>query len=113
MIGELLVLSGALLTLAAAVGMFRFDDVFTRMHALAKANTLAVVLIFVGAALEMSHPNDITSLLLAAALQVLTSPVASDMISFATYRTEEAAVAVTVLDDPGDPPPGSSVRRHL
>ena len=50
MIGELLILAGSLLTLVAAVGMFRFQDVFSRMHALAKASTAAVVLVLVGLA---------------------------------------------------------------
>ncbi len=103
MIGEALILLGSLLTLAAAIGMFRFADVFTRMHALAKASTLAVLVTLIGAAISMSHPNDVTTLLLAAALQLLTSPLASNMISFATYRTEDTVVTVTVLDDPGDP----------
>lgn len=94
MIGELLLLVGAVLTLVAAIGMLRFADVFTRMHALAKASALAVLLMLLGAAFSMSHPNDVTSLVLAAALQVLTAPLASNMISFTTYRTDDAEVAV-------------------
>ena len=35
MIGELVMLVGALLVLLAAIGVIRFDDVFARMHALA------------------------------------------------------------------------------
>jgi multisubunit Na+/H+ antiporter MnhG subunit len=46
-----------------------------RMHALTKASTLGVVLVLVGGAVTLHHPNDVTSLLLAAALQVLTMPV--------------------------------------
>ena len=33
-------------------------------------------------------PNDVTSLVLAAVLQVITSPVAANMVSRATYQTE-------------------------
>lgn len=99
MTGDVLVLCGSLLTLVAAVGMFRFGDMFTRMHALAKASTVAVLLVLVGAAISMEHPNDVTSLALAAVLQVLTSPLASNMISFTTYRTEETSVPVLGLDD--------------
>lgn len=104
MIGEALILAGSLLTLVAAVGMFRFQDVFSRMHALAKASTAAVVLVLVGAAISLSHPNDVTSLLLAAALQVLTSPVASNMISLTTYRMEARYIEVHAInDDPSEP----------
>ena len=102
MIGEALILAGSLLTLVAAVGMFRFQDVYSRMHALAKASTAAVVLVLVGAAISLSHPNDVTSLLLAAALQVLTSPVAANMISITTYRMEARFMTVhAVNDEPG------------
>ena len=113
MIGELLVLFGSLLTLLSAVGMVRFKDVFARMHALAKASTAGVVLVLVGAAVHLEQPNDVTSLLLAALLQLLTSPVASNMISLATYRAEGIGLVVHTVDELGedlnraDPMPGS------
>jgi multicomponent Na+:H+ antiporter subunit G len=88
MIGRVLLLSGAVLTLLAAVGMVRFDDVYQRMHALTKASTGGSLLLLLGAAISLSHPNDVTSLVLAAVLQVITSPVAANMVSRATYQTE-------------------------
>ncbi len=99
MIGELLVLFGSLLTLLAAIGMFRFDDVFARMHALAKANIAGVLLAIIGAAVTLSHPNDVTSLVLAGILQVLTSPVGANMISVATYHAERIEVTVHDVDE--------------
>ncbi|MEO6125222.1 MAG: monovalent cation/H(+) antiporter subunit G [Ilumatobacteraceae bacterium] len=102
MIGELLVLFGSLLTLLSAVGMVRFKDVFARMHALAKASTAGVVLVLVGAAVHLEQPNDVTSLLLAALLQLLTSPVASNMISLATYRAEGIGLVVHTVDELGE-----------
>ena len=66
MVAELLVLVGALLTLLAGVGVVRFDDVFARLHALSKATTLGFLLVLIGAAIALSDPNDITSLVLAA-----------------------------------------------
>jgi multicomponent Na+:H+ antiporter subunit G len=84
-IGEVLVLAGAVLTLLAAVGMVRFDDVFVRMHALSKASTLGVLLALTGAAVSLTDPNDITSLALTGVLQLVTSPVAANMVGRATY----------------------------
>jgi multicomponent Na+:H+ antiporter subunit G len=86
--GELLALVGALLILLAAIGVVRFDDVLARMHALAKASTLGVLLMLAGAAVALHDLNDITSVLLAALCQLLTSPPASNMLSRATYLTE-------------------------
>jgi multicomponent Na+:H+ antiporter subunit G len=85
MIGELLALVGAVLVLLAAVGVLRFTDPLARMHALAKASTLGVLLILAGAAINLHTVNDITSVVLAALLHVLVSPPASNMVSRATY----------------------------
>ena len=95
MIAPVLALFGALLTLLAAVGVVRFPDVLARMHALTKASTIGMVLVLVGAAVMLDHPNDVTSLLLAAALQVLTLPVGANLLSRATFRAQEARRGVT------------------
>ena len=99
MIGRVLVLIGSLLTLLSAIGMVRFRDVFARIHALAKASTAGVLLVLIGAALYLTHPNDVTSLVLAAALQLLTSPVAAIMVSLATYRAEGIDLEVHTIDE--------------
>lgn len=99
MIGELLVLIGAALTLLAAVGALRFTDVFARMHALAKASTLGLLLVLLGAAITLDHPNDITSLVLAAGLHLVTSPVGANMISRATYFAEGIPHGIATIDE--------------
>ena len=45
MIGELLALLGATLVLLSAIGVVRFADVLARLHALAKASTLGILLL--------------------------------------------------------------------
>jgi multicomponent Na+:H+ antiporter subunit G len=83
---RVVVLTGAVLILLAAIGVVRFDDTLTRMHALTKATTLGLVLVLVAAAFALDHPNDWTSVGLAAALQVLTSPVSAVLLGRASYR---------------------------
>jgi multicomponent Na+:H+ antiporter subunit G len=97
--GAALALAGSALTLLAALGVVRFPDVLARMHALTKASTLGLVLVMVGGAVTLDHPNDVTSLLLAGALQVLTLPVAANLMSRATYRAEGIHHAVDVVDE--------------
>jgi multicomponent Na+:H+ antiporter subunit G len=97
-IAEALVLAGAALILVSALGVARFDDVLTRMHALAKASTLGVVLALLGAAIGLSHPNDVTSVVLALGLQLLTSPVSANLLARATYRAR--GIATPVDDEP-------------
>lgn len=115
MIGRALVLAGCVLTLLGAIGMVRFRDVFARMHALTKASTAGILLVLLGAAISLDHPNDVTSLVLAAVLQLLTAPVAANVVSRATYGAEGIPIEVHVVDelaevveiageDPPDPP---------
>ena len=99
MIAELIVLAGAVLILLAGIGVIRFDDALARMHALTKATTLGVLLVLIGAAIALPDPNDITSLILAAVLQVLTSPVSAHMIGRATYRARSIHARVDVVDE--------------
>lgn len=88
MIGELLALLGALLILLSAVGVVRFGDPLARLHALAKASTLGVLLVLAGAAVNLGDINDITSVVLAGVLHLLASPPASNMLSRATYLAD-------------------------
>ncbi len=104
MIGELLALIGATLVLLAAVGVVRFGDALARLHALAKASTLGVLLILIGAAVNLRDLNDLTSVALAALLHLLASPPASNMVSRAAYLTE--GLPPGTIDEHGDPSRG-------
>jgi multicomponent Na+:H+ antiporter subunit G len=87
-IGEVLGLAGATLILISATGVVRFGDILARLHALAKASTLGILLVLAGAAINLDHVNDITSVVLAGALHLLASPPASNMVNRAAYLTE-------------------------
>src|SRR5690349_45224 len=101
MTGEVVMLVGALLLLLAAIGVVRFDDVLARMHALAKGSTLGIVLLLAGAAISLHDANDVTSLVLAAVLQVLASPPASNLLSRAVYLGGTSLWRVDVVDEGG------------
>jgi multicomponent Na+:H+ antiporter subunit G len=84
--GTLLVV-GVLLSLVASLGVLRFPDLFSRMHAATKPATLGLLLVLCGAALQMIDPGDIVELALVAAFQLITAPVAAHMIGRAAYRS--------------------------
>jgi multicomponent Na+:H+ antiporter subunit G len=115
-IGEAVILLGCVLTLLAGIGVLRFDGVFERMHALTKASSAGLILVLVGAALLLPSINDVTILALAAFLQVLTLPVAANLIAGATYRANDASLRIDTVDElradeqeprgNGDPMPG-------
>jgi multicomponent Na+:H+ antiporter subunit G len=100
--GPVLALLGATLTLLSAVGVVRFPDVMARMHALTKASTIGVVLALLGGALTLDHANDVTTLLLAAALQLLTLPVAANLMSRSTSMARGIESHVDEVDELAD-----------
>lgn len=99
MIAEVIVLAGVALTVLSSIGVVRFSDVLERSHALTKASTLGLVLVVLGAAIDLEHPNDVTNLVLAGALQVITMPVGANLINRATYRAAGIRARLDIIDE--------------
>lgn len=98
-VSAVLLLTGVALALFAGLGLLRFPDVFSRMHAATKPATLGLLLVTVGAALRMDDGGDRSKLLLVAAFQFLTAPVAAHMIGRAAYRSGTGALDQLVVDE--------------
>ena len=99
MIPQILALLGCILTLLSAIGVVRFSDVLERSHALTKAATLGLVLVLAGAAIELDHPNDVTNVVLAGILQVITMPVAANLLNRAVYWAVGIPHKVDTVDE--------------
>lgn len=99
---HLLLVAGSALILLAAIGVVRFSDVLARMHALSKATTLGLVLVLIGGAFGLGEMNDITFLVLGGALQLITSPIGSNMLARATYLAEGIHHDVDDIDELAD-----------
>ncbi len=98
-IAAVLVVSGSLLVLAAALGVLRLPDVFARMHAATKAATLGFLAVITATALVLPVSEHITQLALAGLFQLLTAPVAAHMIGRAAHRAGTELSPTTVRDD--------------
>lgn len=85
--------------LVASIGLHRFDDVFSRIHAATKAITLGVVLAAGGAALQMDRPADMVKLGLAIVLQLVSAPVSAHMVGRATYWSSDELSPETLIDE--------------
>jgi multicomponent Na+:H+ antiporter subunit G len=112
-VSSVLLLAGVFLSLVAAVGLVRLPDVLSRMHAATKPATLGLLLICIGAAVRMPDGADAVKLLLVAAFQFLTAPVAAHMIGRAAYRSGAGALDQLVVDDLREvsaPPPAGAGR---
>lgn len=98
-VGELLLLLGALLFVLAGIGLTRFRATLTRMHSLSKASTLGMLLVLGGGFLIVDTANARTFLVVTAILQVLASPVSAIVISRATYRAANIPNRLDASDD--------------
>lgn len=85
-LASILISLGVLLALVAAIGMARFEDVLSRMHASSKPQTLGLILVLAGAALAAGSWSIAGVLLLVLFAQMLTVPVASAMVGRAAFR---------------------------
>lgn len=85
-ISSVLLVAGALFALVAAIGVVRFPDVLTRMHAATKPQTFGLLLILLGLALRLDSLGDLTFIVVVIVFQLLTAPVAAHMVGRATFR---------------------------
>lgn len=105
------VLVGAVLCVAASIGLLRFPDLLSRMHASTKPQVLGVLLVVLAVALTMRSVPVLAMAALVAVFQLLTAPVASQMLSRAAVRTAQVDLG-KVSGDPVNPAhPGPRKRR--
>lgn len=90
---------GALMSLAAAIGLVRFPDLLTRMHAGTKPQVFGLLLMLTAVALENRDPVMIPLIALGWIFQLLTVPVSAHMVGRSTYRTKHLNRTTLTQDD--------------
>lgn len=102
MIGEVLLVVGAVFILLAALGILRFDDVFVRMQVLSKASTFGLLCVLAGGVASLTSANDLTFLVLAGLLHLVTSPIGVNLLARATYLAPGIPFRIDAADDLAD-----------
>ncbi len=85
-ISSICLLSGALLALVATIGIIRFDNLFSRMHAATKPQVLGVLLVLLGVALRMRDPHAVGLVVLVGVFQLFTAPIGAHMLGRQAHR---------------------------
>jgi multicomponent Na+:H+ antiporter subunit G len=94
-----LVLVGALLCLIAAIGVLRFRDVPTRLHAATKPQVLGLLVICLAIALSLRSWPVVAFLLPVVLIQLATAPLSAHMVGRRAYRNETVDRASLYADD--------------
>lgn len=110
LIALICLLLGGVLCVAAAIGLLRFPDLLSRMHAATKPQVLGVLLVLAAVALTLRSIPVLTMVVLVAAFQLITAPVASQMLSRAAVRTMQVELG-HVDGDPVNPPKPKQKRK--
>ncbi|MCW2163035.1 multisubunit sodium/proton antiporter, MrpG subunit [Microbacterium hydrothermale] len=95
-----LVLIGAVLCLTATMGLLRWRDVPTRLHAATKPQVLGVLLIVIAVALSLRTWEVVAFGIPIVLIQFATAPLAAHMVGRAAYRnrtTDEEGLYIDEL----------------
>ena len=80
------IVAGAFFFLAGTVGLLRFPDAYTRLHALTKADNLGLALVVIGLLPQMDGLLAAAKLVLVWLLVLLSSAVVSQLIARSARR---------------------------
>lgn len=97
-----LVLGGSTLALTAAIGVVRFPDTLTRMHAATKPQTLGLLLILAGAAIRLRGNVDVGMVILAGVFTLITAPVVGNRVAQLAYREQNIRDDLLTKDEMHD-----------
>ena len=95
----ILILIGAVLCLTAAIGVLRFRDVPSRLHAATKPQVLGLLFIVAAIALGSRSMAALLALLPVLLFQVLTAPISAHMVGRAGYRTGNFRRELLIVDE--------------
>lgn len=95
------VLLSAVLSVSAGVGLLRFPDALSRLHAATKPQIFGLLLVIGAIALDQRSIATLLALVPVFILQALTAPIAAHMVGRAAYRTGQLDEKTLVIDELG------------
>ncbi|BDD84296.1 Na+/H+ antiporter subunit G [Tsukamurella pulmonis] len=87
-ISAILFLSGAAFAVTASIGIIRFPDTLTRMHAATKPQTFGLLLLLAGAIVQMIDSVDVWMLVLVGLFTMITAPAVAHRVGRVAYQEQ-------------------------
>ena len=103
-VAAVLVLTGALMCFAAGIGLIRFPDVLSRLHAATKPQIFGLIAITADVAINNFTVGTITLVIAVVVFQALTAPVVGHLVARAAYESGHAPPDLLILDELRDRP---------
>ena len=100
-LAAILMITGAVSCVFGAIGLVTFPDVTSRLQAATKPQTLGLILILIGTAVQLEF-RYATGLILVGLFQMLTSPVLAQLVGRAAYRADSIRRDTLLVDELGD-----------
>ena len=100
-ISALFLATGTLFALAMTLGMMRFPDAYTRLHAGTKGLTIGAGLLILGSAMRAPDAAMALRMIIVAIFLMVTNPISTQAIARASYRIERARRHL-VIDEYGE-----------
>lgn len=98
-LAAVLVVAGAIFALLAALGILRFPDLYTRMHAASKAGVVGAGLIMLAISVVAGDGSVILRVLIGIGFLLLTTPVSAHLLAKVAYFSGYKPSDVSVVDD--------------
>ena len=95
----ILMIAGSLFCMLAALGLIRFPDLYTRLHAAAKAGPIGSGLILLGAGVASGDAFTLLRAALGLVFLVLTTPIAAHLLARAAMRARAPAASIARIDE--------------
>lgn len=100
----------ALFSAAAGIGILRFTDALSRLHAATKPQVMGLLLVIAAVALDQRSWGVLLALVPVFVFQAITAPASAHMVGRAAYRTGELDDDTILVDELG--PAVSKAGKH-
>jgi multicomponent Na+:H+ antiporter subunit G len=98
-VSAVLVLGGSALALTAAIGIVRFPDTLSRMHAASKPQVLGLLLVLAGAAIRLRGHPDVGMIVLTGIFTLITAPVVAQRVGQLAYQEHNVRDDLMTVDE--------------
>ena len=98
-IASVFILLGAMFAFTAAVGIVRFPDTLSRMHAATKPQVVGLIMVLIGAIISLRGNVDIWMLVLVGIFTLVTAPVIAHTVGRVAYREQRGRDGLLIVNE--------------